>query len=309
MNKNDVSIHEICYQNPHLLETERVLAKYPKTGIFICKEGEIKLKIDDKEYLLHKNSMIVFFANSILHVMECSKNLSGVMIGADLAALQPVLYNVTNFNALFELLQSPLQQVLDEELEVMTQYICLLKAAIKRDMSQKELETSNSPFGKMASRQVSLLCSSLVIEILQCYTCTAECCKPMSRKEDVLQHFLTLLYKHYREEHKISYYASRLYLTPRYFSLVIKEQSGQSPLNWITTALFVDARNMLQDTNYSIKEIADTLHFPTQSYFGKWFKNLTGLNPLEYRHNKAAVKNQENELNSFIEKHLNSNTK
>ena len=33
----------------------------------------------------------------------------------------------------------------------------------------------------------------------------------------------------------------------------------------------------------TIKEISDALTFPNQSYFGKWFKNLTTLSPLDFR--------------------------
>ena len=305
MNKKDVSILEIDESHPRFTEAEEGPVRIPKTGIVICKDGDVKLSIDEKKYVLSRNSMIVYFANSELHIEEHSQHVRALLIGADLEALQPVLYNVTNFNAIFVLMQSPLQHISDEELGVIEQYIALLAVAIRKDEEQKNTMAVNKPVAEMAARQVSMISSSLVMEILQCYTCTSECSEPMSRREDILKNFLTLLYKHYRKEHKINYYADLLFLTPRYFSLVIKEQSGQSPLSWITTALYVDARNLLRDTNMSVKEIADTLHFPTQSYFGKWFKNITGLNPLEYRHRNGETANAENELTSYIDKHIN----
>ena len=36
-------------------------------------------------------------------------------------------------------------------------------------------------------------------------------------------------------------------------------------------------------TTMTIQQIADTLHFPSQSVFGKYFKRVTGLSPREYR--------------------------
>jgi AraC-like DNA-binding protein len=40
---------------------------------------------------------------------------------------------------------------------------------------------------------------------------------------------------------------------------------------------------MLGFTNISIKEIADKLNFPTQTFFGKYFKQYVGISPKEYR--------------------------
>lgn len=304
MDKSNVSILEIHEHDSRFMEAEHGKMQFDQSGVFICKAGTLTLSIDDKVYHLERNSMIVYFANSTLHVVDKSADLHGFVLSAYLEALQPVLYNVTNFSAIFVLMQSPLQVITDEELDVIERYTSLLHIAMKKKAEQDDKRNLHTPMAEMATRQVNMICSSLVLEILQCYTCTAECYEPMSRKEDILKQFLTLLYKDYRKEHKINYYADRLFLTPRYFSMVIKEQSGKSPLSWITSALYIDARNMLQDTNYSIKEIADTLNFPTQSYFGKWFKNITGVNPLDFRHKKGGAKQPEEELTSFIEKNI-----
>ena len=40
---------------------------------------------------------------------------------------------------------------------------------------------------------------------------------------------------------------------------------------------------MLLGTDLQIQQIADALHFPSQSVFGKFFKKATGLSPRKYR--------------------------
>jgi AraC-like DNA-binding protein len=40
---------------------------------------------------------------------------------------------------------------------------------------------------------------------------------------------------------------------------------------------------MLKDSALSIKEIAQQLHFPNQSFFGKFFKEHVGMSPSKYR--------------------------
>ena len=141
----------------------------------------------------------------------------------------------------------------------------------------------NQPIIEIARKQAELLSYSLMLEVLQCYTNVMPTNRSFSRKDEVLQKFVTQLYRNYRTQHEVSFYAEQQFLTTRYFSTIIKECSGKSPTQWIATALLVEARNLLSHTNMTIKEISDSLSFPNQSYFGKWFKNLTTLSPLDFR--------------------------
>ena len=44
-----------------------------------------------------------------------------------------------------------------------------------------------------------------------------------------------------------------------------------------------ECKALLSSTTMSIQQIADTLNFPSQSVFGKYFKRATGMSPREYR--------------------------
>ena len=72
-------------------------------------------------------------------------------------------------------------------------------------------------------------------------------------------------------------------LTPKYLSSIIRRASGHGPAEWINQSVVLEAKNMLKHTNKSIQEVAFTLNFPNQSFFGRWFKTQTGLSPKEYR--------------------------
>ena len=49
------------------------------------------------------------------------------------------------------------------------------------------------------------------------------------------------------------------------------------------TEFITEAKYLLDNTDLSIKEIATKLNFPTQSFFGKYFKQYVGISPKEYR--------------------------
>ena len=69
----------------------------------------------------------------------------------------------------------------------------------------------------------------------------------------------------------------------RYFSAVIKEKSGSTALQWIVQMVITEAKQLLENSDLTIKEIATKLNFPTQSFFGKYFKQYVGVSPKEYR--------------------------
>ena len=285
MREEKVTILELEGGEVNILNAEKESVKLTKTGLFLCKAGSVVLTIDGIEYQLHRGSIIVYFSYSTLHIKSHTPHLKGTLIGANLEIIQPMLYNVSNFNALFVIKQAPHQVVSEMQYKALTQHISLMKDVAEKVRLEQANKTHdpNQPIIEIARKQAELLSYSLMLEVLQCYTNVMPTNRSFSRKDEVLQKFVTQLYRNYRTQHEVSFYAEQQFLTTRYFSTIIKECSGKSPTQWIATALLVEARNLLSHTNMTIKEISDSLSFPNQSYFGKWFKNLTTLSPLDFR--------------------------
>lgn len=105
----------------------------------------------------------------------------------------------------------------------------------------------------------------------------------LSRKEELLDKFLQLLFEHVKEEHGVAYYAEQLLITPQYLSLVLKELTGKPANKWIDEVLTGEAKILLKSPQITVQKVADLLHFSDQSTFGKFFKKQTGLSPMEYR--------------------------
>ena len=70
---------------------------------------------------------------------------------------------------------------------------------------------------------------------------------------------------------------------PDIFLLSSRRNQGSSALQWIIQNVITEAKYLLDNTDLSIKEIATKLNFPTQSFFGKYFKQYVGISPKEYR--------------------------
>jgi AraC-like DNA-binding protein len=59
-------------------------------------------------------------------------------------------------------------------------------------------------------------------------------------------------------------------------------------VEWIERFVILEAKVMLRSSNMTIQQIADELNFPSQSFFGKYFKKSVGVSPKEYRNNSSA---------------------
>ena len=103
------------------------------------------------------------------------------------------------------------------------------------------------------------------------------------KKDLIFQNFMLSLYRFYRRERDVTFYAKLQHITPRYFSSIIKEKSGSNASQWIIQMVISEAKQLLERSDLSIKEIAAELNFSNQSFFGKYFKQYVGISPKEYR--------------------------
>lgn len=104
-----------------------------------------------------------------------------------------------------------------------------------------------------------------------------------SRTYNLFYHFMQLLASNYMIEREVAWYAQTLSLTPKYLSEVVKTVSGRTVGQWISIMVVMEIKSLLRNTDMSVKQIAQQLNFTTQSFMGRYFKNLTGLSPLDYR--------------------------
>ena len=112
----------------------------------------------------------------------------------------------------------------------------------------------------------------------------AEQPQQMSRRRQVMLHFLVALNLDHRQHRAVQYYAEKQSLTPRHFADIIKQESGYTPMEWINMITINQAKNLLRQPDTQVKDVAAQLGFPEQFTFRKYFKTHTGMSPTEYQH-------------------------
>ena len=76
---------------------------------------------------------------------------------------------------------------------------------------------------------------------------------------------------------------AELRITAKYLSETVKQVSRRTPNDWIDNYVVMELRVQLKNTTKSIKEIAQEMCFPNQSFLGKYFKEHVGVSPMAYR--------------------------
>ena len=106
----------------------------------------------------------------------------------------------------------------------------------------------------------------------------------VSQASRILQRFVTLLQEGlYKKERSVEYYASRLFITPKYLSEACVAVSGHNASHWIDRYTAQEIAHQLSDRSKPLIDIADELNFSSPSYLSRYVKRTFGCSPSEYR--------------------------
>ncbi|MCC9293426.1 AraC family transcriptional regulator [Clostridium sp. WLY-B-L2] len=89
--------------------------------------------------------------------------------------------------------------------------------------------------------------------------------------------------EHYREKITLKMVASRVFLSPKYFSRVFKKEMGVSFSNYIINLKIQHACRLLETTNYPAYRISIECGFSDPSYFNRVFCTQMNMTPQSYR--------------------------
>jgi len=105
----------------------------------------------------------------------------------------------------------------------------------------------------------------------------------ISKAEQTGKNFERLVMQNYTTQRNVAWYAQKLGITQAHLSTTVKQTTGKTCVEIISSMVIMDAKAQLKSTDLSIHDIAYSLNFANMSFFGKYFKRHVGMGPLEYR--------------------------
>lgn len=245
----------------------------PYLMIFICHAGSSRALYDMQEVRFRENEVAIILPNHIIHPIESSPDYTITVIMHSLAFEQEMTQRrMTHDRNKFH--ETPACLLTDEE---MAQYM--------KAIDMLEL-ISNTPVSRYPHRHDMLMAQTdIMVEMLDaCRHEIDEEERVNNRNRSIFNTFCNLLAANYREQHEVAFYAEKAHLTPRHFSVVIKEVVGISASDYIEQYLATQAKNLLSTRpDLSVQQISYHLGYAESPSFCRFFKRHTGITPNEFR--------------------------
>jgi len=91
------------------------------------------------------------------------------------------------------------------------------------------------------------------------------------------------LMENYMKKLSLKQVADEFFITPSHLSRTFKKTTGFGFIEYLNSIRIKEARKLLKETGKSVMEIAELTGFDNQTHFGRVFKQMTGMSPLQYR--------------------------
>jgi AraC-like DNA-binding protein len=105
-------------------------------------------------------------------------------------------------------------------------------------------------------------------------------------KSYAVKEIINYLNENYEKKISLDQIAHNMYLSPVYISKIFKEETGESPINYLIKIRLEKAIDILLNSeNGSIKSIANQVGYDDVYHFSKLFKKYYGVSPLYYKKN------------------------
>lgn len=258
------------------LQTFRYPCRINAFIIGVGTEGESSGLLNLQEFRIKKDTIFIFGPSSILQARSVEKlKVHVIAVSADF--LKRINIDTKHILPLFlQFSDHPCLEITSQESLALRNFIAL----IEQELKAPESEFSTEIIGGLIAGTIYK-----VGEILRRYLSEHPKAEnlPHDRTKAYFTLFTQLLNKHYKQERSVGFYARQLCITPKYLTTLIKRISGKSVSEWIDNYVILEAKALLKYSNMSIQEIAYSLNFPNQSFFGSYFKRNTGMSPSQYK--------------------------
>jgi AraC family transcriptional regulator, transcriptional activator of pobA len=106
---------------------------------------------------------------------------------------------------------------------------------------------------------------------------------PDTRGNPLIFRFRRLVDEQIRRQHRLSWYARMLHVTPGHLNVLAHQRLGCPAGRYLRTRLVVEAKRLLISGNLTMAQVARTLGFRDPSYFNRFFRREVGETPDRFR--------------------------
>ena len=249
--------------------------------IVICTEGRSQFDYDGQQIQLHKNDLYLYMAHSIASGFMSSPDFNCRQIWFSRSELSSInMYGEISLADLTYLKQHPIVHLTDDDVTLLDNYFQLL---CRRMRDQSPMLYRDIVRSLVSTMMLEMLCMMRRDKGQNILSQDQEDSNAGLHKRVLADKFIQLVEQSDGRIRKVDDFARQLNVTPKYLSTILKETINRRPSMMIEHFTMGAIERRLRFSDMTMQEIANDLNFPNASFFGKYFKEHTGMTPLEYR--------------------------
>ena len=249
--------------------------------IVICTEGMAQFDYDGQQIQLRKNDLFLYMAHSVASNFMSSPDFNCRQIWFSRSELWSInMYGEVSLADLAYLKQHPMVHLTADDVQLLDDYFLLL---CRRMRDHSPLLYPDIVRSLVSTMMLEMLCIMRRNKEQYAVSKDQEDTNPGFHKRLLADKFMQLVEQSDGRIRKVDDFAKQLNVTPKYLSTILKETINRRPSMMIEHFTMGAIERRLRYTDLTMQEIANDLNFPNASFFGKYFKEHTGMTPLEYR--------------------------
>ena len=262
-------------EKPHNIEPTKCICHF----IIVCEEGECDIELNYTQYKLKKNAVLTIFPFDIIKITKLTENFNCLVLILPTGTFAPIMQEV-NFSQVDFMRRNPIQYYDEENLSFIRNVFAILRKA-------GELLDYDS-FEKIVVKMVASLHIVQKSYNSKNSICSSDKGLYQSRKRELFRNFIKELITSHSVSREVLFYANEMGISSGYLNEICNEVSNHSAKEIIDSAVVARLKYELSYTSKSIQELSDEYNFPSQSYFSRYYRRLTGMTPSEFRKQRLA---------------------
>lgn len=245
----------------------------PHLMVCINHAGTARALYDMQEVEFRPNEIAIVLPNHILHPIESSPDYRVTLLIHSPALCEELKTKRLSHDR-YKFHRTPACPLTDDEMAQFMRAVDMLEHICNASLLRYPLR-----------HEMLIAQTNVMTEMINSYRREIdETAVKENNKYGIFNNFCDLLAMHYREQHEVGFYADKLHLSPRYFSIVIKQIIGLSASDYIEEYIATQAKNILATRReLSVQQVSFLLGFAESPSFCRFFKRVTGLTPKAYR--------------------------
>lgn len=241
--------------------------------VALCTKGTARYIVDSVEHSVKAGDLVIVNQGRVVYGCAMSPDCRGIGIAISYDMFNETIKGVHELSSLFLFARNhPVFSMPGGKAAFIRDTFARMRAKVDEEGNHFRREMVQSLFLTM----VYEMC-----DVIYCVQSQAD--ERHTRADEIFTQFILLVEKHFRSERRVGWYSEQLCISPKYLSETVKAVSRRTPNEWIDAYVTMELRMLLRNTQCSIKQIAQELHFANQSFLGKYFKEHVGMSPSEYR--------------------------